>query len=274
MRYLAKQVPYKLGEAVRLVFFSDTHIGSPGFAKNHFKKFLQSSMDHPNAYLMGIGDLLDCIVPSDIKRFQISCIDPKYLASEHADEVLDMQKAEAVELLMPYRERLLGLVLGNHCYQISKRYGTNIHRQVCNELGADNLGYSCLYRLNLRENGGRGRSYVIHATHGFGAGTVSEGYSITKYSRLIYSYDADCYISAHDHQLWSKRLSRIGVTSTGKMEDRTILLCNTGAFCKTLSDTDSPSYSEVKGYPPRVLGGIVIDLYVDSHRWIEVRLID
>lgn len=274
MRYLAKQIPYKYGEAIRLVLFSDLHIGSAGFAKAHFKKFLTNAMDHPNAFLLGIGDQLDCIVPSDVKRFQISCIDPKYLASEHPDEVLDLQKNELVSILEPYKDRLLGLIMGNHCQNISKRYGTNIHRQVCKELDTENLGYSCLYRLNLREETGRGRSYIVYATHGFGQGTVSEGYSLTKYSRLIYSYDADLYVSGHDHQLWSKKLSRIGITSTGKMEDKTIFLANTGAFCKSVSDTDSPSYAEVKGYPPRVLGGIILDLMVDGHKWIDVKQID
>lgn len=274
MKYLAKQIEYKLGEAIRLVLFSDTHVGSAGFAKNHFKKFLSGSMDHPNAYLMGIGDQLDCIVPSDAKRFQISGIDPKYLSSDTPDEILDMQRAEFVGIVEPYKDRLLGLLMGNHCQNIIKRYGTNVHRQICKDLGTDNLGYSCLLLLKLREPNGRGRSYTLFAHHGFGAGTVSEGYSITKYSRLIYSYDADCYITAHDHQLYYKRLSRVGVNQSGNMQDKTIVLCNTGAFLKSLSDTDNPSYSEVKGYPPRVLGGVVLDLYVDSHKWVDVKIVE
>lgn len=274
MRYLSKQIPYKLGEPIRLVMFSDTHVGSKGFAKNHFKKFLASSMDHPNAFLLGIGDQLDCIIQSDVKRFQISGIDPKYLSSDTPDEVLDMQKDEFISIMEPYKDRLLGLLLGNHCYNITKRYGTNVHRQICNTLGVENLGYSCLLLLKLSENGGRGRSYTIYANHGFGAGTVSEGYSITKYSRLIYAYDADCYVTAHDHQLYYKRLSRVGVNQSGNMQDKTIILCNTGAFCKSLSDSDMPAYAEVKGYPPRVLGGIVLDLYVDSHKWVDVKMVE
>lgn len=274
MRYLTKAVDYKLGEPVRLVLFSDLHVGSAGFAKNHFKKFLSSAMDHPNAWALGIGDQLDCIVPSDTKRFEVSAIAPHYLSSEHPGEILDLQKEELISILAPYKTRILGLLMGNHCQNITKRYGTNIHRQICKELETENLGYSCLLLLKLRDNATRTRSYVIFAHHGYGGGTVSEGYSVTKFSRFIYSYDADLYVTAHDHQLYTKRLCRVGINQSGNMQDKTIILCNTGAFLKSLSDTDSPGYGEVKGYPPRVLGGLVIDLLVDSHKWIDVKVVE
>ncbi len=275
MRYLARTIQYEnIASPVRLVLFSDTHVGSSHFARKKFKQFLSSAMDHPNAWCMGIGDQIDCIIPSDQKRFQMSAIDPQYRVSEKPDELLDLQCEDFVSLLDPYKDRLLGLLEGNHEEQVRRRYSTSIHRQICTKLECENLGRSCLLLLKLSQNGARGRNVTLYAHHGFGTGTVSEGYSITKYSRLIYSYDADIFITAHDHQCWVKRMARIGITNTGKMQDKDIILCNTGAFKKSLSDSDVPSWEETKGFPPRQIGGLIFDLRVEAHGWVDMKLVE
>ncbi len=272
MRYLARTLPVNSDSPLRLALFSDTHVGSRYFAKPQFTKFLAESMEHPNAYLMGIGDQIEAILQTD-KRFAISGIDSKYLASETPDELLDMQSQDFVNLLKPYQDRLLGLLEGNH-EGVMRLKGFGIHRQICTALNCENLGRSCLFLLKLVNGTGRVRSLTIFAHHGFGGGGRTEGGSITKYSRFIHYYDADIYISAHDHDHWTKKVARIGITNTGKMVAKDMILCNTGAFMKTLSDTDTPSWAETRGFPPRSLGGIVLDVTPDSHAWLTVKIVE
>src|SRR5208337_949706 len=114
-------------EPVRLVFFSDTHVGSRYFARRHFTDWLKTSMDHPNAWCLGVGDNVDALVPADSKRFQISTIAEKYLTLENPDELLDAQAQDFCHLLRPYQGRILGLAHGNHEAAIGKRYGFSIH---------------------------------------------------------------------------------------------------------------------------------------------------
>ncbi|TRZ44519.1 hypothetical protein D4S03_11990, partial [bacterium] len=171
MRYLSRNIEYEYNQPIRLVLFSDTHLGSPYFARRHFIKFITGAMDHPNAWLIGIGDQIDAIVPADVKRFQISAIDKKYLTSDNPDEVLDAQAADFVSIMEPFKNRLLGLIEGNHEESIRKRYGMNPHRRlICEPLGCENLGRSCLYLLKFQQKTGNGttrtRSLTVFAHHG------------------------------------------------------------------------------------------------------------
>ncbi len=272
----SKTLQYTPGEPVRLVFFSDTHVGSRYFARKHFKKFLSDSMaDHPNAWIIGIGDHVDALVPNDAKRFQISTVDPKFLAADNPDEILDLQAQEFVEIMRPYQGRILGLGLGNHETAISKRYGFSIHRQICRDLGADDLGYSFLMLLKLTDPvNRRTRSLTIFGIHGFGGGGRTEGGSITKYSRMVQYYSADIFVSGHDHSPWSKKVARIGLNSKGKIQHKDLILANTGSFMKTLSEGETPSWAETHGFPPRNLGGLVVDVKPDANGWMDTRIIE
>jgi hypothetical protein len=275
VRYLSKTIHYENCNPVRLVLFGDTHDGSAHFSRSNFKKFLSESMDHPNAHLIGMGDQLDALIPSDTKRFQMSALDPKFLAAEHPDEILDLQAADFISLLEPYRGHLIGLVEGNHEEIIRKKHGFSIHRHICTQLNCENLGRSFLMLMKLTDpKHGRTRSVTIYGHHGFGGGSRTEGGSITKYARLISHYDADLYITAHDHDFWLKKVARIGINGNGKMQHKNVVLANTGAFKKSLSDSDTPSWEETKGFPPRLLGGLVLDMKPEKNGWVDIKGIE
>jgi hypothetical protein len=274
MLCLKRTISYNHDSPVRLVLFSDTHDGSRYFARNHFKRFLVQNMDHPNAYLLGVGDQIDAIVPADMKRFQISTIEEQFLTGDDPDSIVDAQAKDFCDLIDPYRERLLGLVQGNHEEALAKRYGTSIHQYICNTLGCENLGHSFMMLLAMVNSNARTRSVTIFGHHGFGGGGRTEGGSITKYSRFTQYYDADIYVTAHDHDCWTKKIARIGINRTGKVQHRDQVICNTGAFMKTLSDGRVPSWAETRGFPPRSLGGVVLDITPDTNAWCDIKIIE
>jgi hypothetical protein len=232
-------------------------------------------MNHPNAWLVGGGDHVDAIVPADLKRFQVSTVDTKYLALENPDEFLDAQAQDFCEIMRPYQGRILGLALGNHELAISKRYGFSIHRQICRDLDCDDLGYSYILLLKLtRAEQGRTRSVIIYGTHGWGGGGRTEGGSITKYARAVQYYSADIFVSGHDHDSWTKKIARVGINQNGNIQSRDLILANTGSFMKTLSDGVTPSWAETKGLPPRNLGGVILELNPEKQGWVSTTIVD
>jgi len=256
--------------------FSDLHVGHDQFARRHFKQFIDRHKDHPYTYFIGLGDQLDCIIQSDYKRFRLSGIDSRYRDSETPDELINMQIKDLCDLLEPIRGRLLGLICGNHEDKLNEKHGINVHRLVCSALGVDNLGYSCLLLLKLAnsEGPGRVRSVRIYCHHGYGGGGRTQGGAITKYSRFITEYDADVYLTAHDHDMFWKKIARVGINNSGQMVDRPVILANAGAFKKTLTDGDVPSWEETRGFPPRLLGGLVLEIEIDRHGWVDFSVID
>lgn len=258
---------------IRIVAFGDTHVGSNTFARNRFKNFLLKQSQHPNTYFVGMGDFFDALVVSDKKRFRLSNIDKKYFDCNNPDQFLDTQVEDMTELLLPYKDKILGLIRGNHEDEILKRYNTDLCWQLCKNLGGSHLdwGYSALILLNIRfartgpSGGSKSRAVKLFLHHGFGGGTRTEGGAISSYARFITYYSADIYLVAHSHQLWSKKIARIGINKNGDWEDRSVILANTGTWKRSLSDTVVPTWEERMGFNPRLLGGTVVELKLNRH---------
>lgn len=171
-------------------------------------------------------------------------------------------------------------MMGNHEWKILERTGTDPTKRICEKLGVKNLGYQCLIHLTLRPDGlsegryGGSRTVKLFAHHGWGGGTRTRGGDMTKVSRKPGEYIADIYIFAHSHQSWSDPETRLDVTSKGKPISRDCLIINPGTFKKGLSPGTIPTYEERQGYGPQRLGGRVIEIEVDTHKWVNLRAIE
>ena len=249
---------------IRLVIISDLHVGHLSSSEKHLKAFLRENMDQPNTWLLGLGDHMECVVPADVKRYQLSQVVSN---SDDPDAVLDYQTSTLTTLLRPYQDRIIGLSMGNHELAIVKRYGHNPHRRVCDDLGCDDLGYSFLMRLIIRppalSNGTRAHanSMVIYGCHGWGGASRTAGGNVTKYSRALETYLADLYVFGHSHDMFTREIPRLMVDQRGKVKHRPAMVVNVGTFKKTMSDLAIPTWEESKGFPPRSLGGVVVKIY-------------
>ena len=251
---------------LRIVFISDLHVGHTSFSEKHLKSFLKENMERPNTWLIGLGDHMECVVPADLKRYQLS---QAVYDSEDPDAVLDYQTSKVVELLQPYQDRIIGLAMGNHELTIVKRYGHNPHRRVCDGLGCDDLGYSFLIRLLCKPEAKNYRphinSVVVYGCHGWGGNSRTAGGNVTKYSRALETYEADLYVFGHSHDQFTREIPRIMVDTAGKVKHRPAMVVNVGTFKKTMSNTAIPTWEESKGFPPRTLGGIVVKIHPSKH---------
>lgn len=261
---------------IRLACFADLHIGSISFARKKWHGWRDRHLQDPDTYFMGIGDMAEAIGPFD-PRFTLCDIDP----SMWKQALIDAQVRDLYQELEPIAKagKLLGISMGNHEYTVLQRGGTDITARLCESLGVKNLGFSCLLHLTLRPeqasgHHGGGRTVKLYAHHGWGGGSRTKGGDITKVSRKPSEFVSDIFVFAHSHQGWEMPNNRLDITSSGKVFDRDYLMVNTGTFKKGLTEGPIPSYEEKSGYGPQKLGGRLIEIEVDTHKWVNLRTVE
>lgn len=254
-------VKVKHNGCFRIVAFGDVHWGSRQCAEERFEReVLRRYADDPDAYFIGMGDLLDGIVASDQKRFRQSVHKDSFASRE---DILDASVEEFSSLWEKYKipkHRLIGLLSGNHHDAISKRHGTDLTERLCFRLKTRNLGYSAFVRINTHIGSTHKQPVVLFAHHGFGGATRTDGGSITKYVRHAMRYPgAAAYLYGHDHQTWSKRIPVVQPHWPSlSVYDTTFVVAGTGSFLRTVSNGATPSYAEVAGYNPALMGAICL----------------
>lgn len=240
----------KYGETIKIHVLSDLHYGHKACDAR------QLSLDLANLngdYILGLGDWLDSIVTSDLKRYQKSSDATK------GDAILDEQVDNLTALFLPHKDRILGIAEGNHEAHILRLCGTNPAKRIAANLGARFLGYSGLLALRLRGDHGGGRTVVIRYHHGFGGGSRTQGADLTKFSRDMKYFEADCYLYGHVHKKQADRIPRLGICGN-KLIAKPRLLGIAGTYLKTYTDHEASTYSERAGYPPTEIGHITLNI--------------
>lgn len=236
----------------------DVHLGSSYCDLRSFKKFLRED-DDPYTFFFGIGDLFDAVVQTDWRYI------PSAIAHGKRDDFIDAAVRDMCYLLEPYKDRIICLGLGNHEKTILKKANTNMVKRVCRELDVPYAGYSFFIDLSLIKVAKDGKRItkshrvVIRAHHGWGSGSRTQGYPLTKYAHDIKNYEADVYCYGHDHRLMSDHMDVI-VPCGDSIDARKKFICLTGTFLRTLSKTTDAAYGEEAGYPPAPVGGLTIKI--------------
>lgn len=253
-------IPYTYGDTIKIKPISDVHLGSKHCDIKALKAYL-GEVD-PKTYIIGLGDMMDCIIVSDSKRYR------KSGDEFESEDIIGESVNQWVDILEPFRAQIIGLGLGNHEDNIVKRCSVNPIKLLCDRLVVPYLGYSFLLRVIMREAAGRGRTVTIRGHHGWGGGSRTQGADLSKFSRDVGHFDADVFLYGHVHKLQHDtvpRLSLVGDTLTAK--DKHMVIC--GTFLKTYSPTTDVTYAEASGYPPARLGGATISLKPNP-TWVDI----
>jgi len=260
VKVITAKIEYKWGDTITVKPLFDVHYGAKACDIRGFKQYLEESND--KTYFIGGGDLLDSIHANDIR----------YRKSGDAfegDNVIDQQINGMIDILKPYKDKIICLATGNHEDVVTKRCGTNPTKRMCETLDVPFLGYSGLIRLLLSENGARGRKVIIRLHHGWGGGSRTQGADLTKYSKDLQYWDADIFLYGHTHRKQTDQVPRLGLVGEKLISrPKTMAIC--GTWLKTYSTSSDPTYSEIKGYPPIETGGVSITLK-PTHKWVKVK---
>lgn len=274
MKVYTKTVTYEnAGDRIKLIAFGDVHVGAANCDMDGFQQMLKQHGRKKDTYLIDMGDACDMIIQSDSKRFRLSTIHRDFIQRaveskegesdfEIIEDIVDEEIKWYVKTVQKYcdTERFLGIVSGNHHETIHKRHGSNPTKRIAEALGCENLGYCFFFRLLFKKEGSAHKELIIYGHHGWGGGSRTEGYNVTKYCKDARRVgNANIFLYGHTHDLWVKPLAGIKPVRN-KVKDVPVYVFQTGTFLKTYSKGVTPSYAEQGGMPARALGYVEIEI--------------
>ena len=239
MYKINRTIPLGDKQEIEIAPFGDLHLGNKNCRLDKFKRFLKWAQEKDNVYLIGMGDLLECILPSD-PRFE----------SDDVYETLDDLREELIQILEPVKDKIITLLQGNHEHKLKKSgYGCPI-KYISKKLGVRYGGLSAYIKLKATPKTHR-RSLIVWTHHGWFSGR-KRGSKVNNLEDNLAYYDADVYLCGHSHDLWATRKSRIHWGGS-----RDVIFANTGSFVETAT-IGTTNYSERANYPPQKLGVVKV----------------
>jgi len=256
----------------KIYMFSDLHEGSILKDKSGVNDMINAILSDRNSYAICGGDLIEGITIDD-KRYQFDQNDPK--SPSVADQYLN-----AAEELRPIKDRLLGILEGNHDHKFSRKgYGDFVKTIVCKTLGVPYGTRSAVFQI--RDKAGKCQ-YKIFYHHGFGQlnsmhkdEILAEANKRSKLRRMLRKKFADCVVYAigHTHQLLVQPpIQELELTT----DDEGKILrnyrtdgkwyINTGSFMK-LYHHGTSGYAEIAGYDPVETGYVII--HVKNYKVVD-----
>lgn len=267
------EIIYKQSNSTfKLYCIGDIHAGTIHCVEDRIKAKVNEIAKERNAYWIGMGDYAEFITPRD-KRFDP---DQKSIAEwVETDNIARCQTDWVVNLFKPIQKKCIGLLYGNHEDSMRIFNHDNVQKNICGDLGVDNLGYTCFVRLFFRrENSAETHIIPCAFTHGYGW-AITKGTKLNTLRRFMDAFDARIYGYAHMHDIITDSKPYITLTpqpfGQAKIKEIESIGAVTGSWFRTYTKGIFASYGERKVYPPTVLGcaSFTIDAAtgaIDVHR--------
>ena len=197
MKCVKVDLPRELKE-IELHCFADWHLGDKNCNVHKIAEQVKMLKEKENAYCILNGDLLNNATKASV-------------SDVYAEQLTPMQQvAEAVNILEPIKDKIIGMTCGNHELRTYKGDGIDLTGLIARELRIYDryspegimifLRFGAVkYRTEHNDpQTKRKMCYTIYATHGCGGGRKIGG----KTNRLIelsQIVDADLFYRAHTH---------------------------------------------------------------------------
>lgn len=241
------EVPAELLEGkdhIDILLWGDVHYGSKFCDYNMAKQNLDDSARR-GLLIIGMGDLLETATRSSVGS-------GVYDQQEIVQEQLETMK----RWLAPHKDRIIGLLDGNHEERVYKESGLNLTKILCQESGTKYLGAGRLIRIRVGQH-----VYSLYVTHGSSGATLP--YTKIKRCLELRQYiDADLYAMGHVHALDSHSRAVHSVNNRRRtVEEHEHLFVLTGHYLNYFE-----SYAHRKGLIPSKKGSPVIKLYKNEHK--------
>jgi len=265
--YYAHTLPPKLKQ-IQLVPTSDLHYGNHLFSKPHMNKHIQFLAENKDAYTILGGDLIEAVIKSSKGDIHKQVVSPQ------------KQRDDVIKIFEPIKDKVLGMVTGNHEMRIYNETGIDISKDIAQALGVPYRPEGILLKISFGDNNnrvdGRPYTYYVYTTHGYG-GARTKAAKAVKVERLANWIDADVYIMSHDHvvnvapdvYLMPDNRTRLDEDSgftVGKIVAHRKMLVKSNAFIKW------GGYSEMGGFPPVDLETPIIRLAGEGKPKVTVEI--
>jgi len=211
--------------------------------------------ENPRAYIVLIGDLVNNVTKGSVSNVYDEVMMPteqiRYIAS----------------LLMPVKDKIIGIVSGNHERRSRREVDLDPDEMIADKLGVPYFGDECLIKFSFGKisRSGDPVAYVLYATHGCGGGRTIGG-KLNRLSDLPKIVEGcDAYMSGHVHQIAAipKGVQRLNA-SKQHVSEGMYWLISTGSYLQRAG------YAITHCFDPVVLGCPVLSLS-GTERKIGVR---
>lgn len=249
------------GQIWEYLAYSDPHWGAAACDEQLFRRTLKRYGKRDHCYFIGLGDELNAIPVRD-DRFTLSGLAARIAIDTDGglrDDIITEQIRDYAKMFGRYvpKKRDLGHTSGNHPAKLASRTSTyDASEQLCLVMDRPWLGYSWLYRVDVSVRGKPRIKHFLSGHHGFGGGS---GLTADKNRYVRYASGqrgVDIAFFGHSHKRWFEETMAFDVSARGpaRIVPQRKLIINCGTFLKTYSNRRQPTYSEMKGYHPIVLG--------------------
>jgi len=190
-------------QTVKVYFIGDIHEGASNSNTELLKRSIEIIEAEEDAYWIGMGDMIDCINYHD-RRFDVREVSTKYRVTD-LDDLPKVQADLLLELLLPIKDKCLGMLTGNHEETLRHYGGFDIMSYLCMSLGCAYLGKKAYVSLGAITHKDRGRPYFmidICVGHGSGGGGgKTAGGAINKCFDYMQWETADINVIGHLHSM-------------------------------------------------------------------------
>jgi hypothetical protein len=175
---------------LEIIPFNDVHYKDPLFSLKHLTRTRDYVLSKPNVCLVGVGDYCNIVTKNSVGDIYSQEVTPQ----EQRDWIIDF--------FMPVKDRILGVVSGNHDDRCYKETGIDIVKDMARAWGCPYRSEGMLIKVSFGAGAYRMAAkpytYYIYMTHGYG-GARTKSAKAVKVERTSSFIHADAYIMAHDH---------------------------------------------------------------------------
>lgn len=251
---IEEQLETLTGLERKFMLMSDLHLGSSSCDEDAVKRDLDWAV-RENAKVFLLGDVLDMILPKDMKRYQPSAV-AKELRGE--DNLVGATVNYAYNFLEPYKDSIVMISEGNHEGSIIQYHGFDPISALVHRLGGDvrhgGIGGYIVCRYTCPKNSIR---MAIRYHHGAG-GSAPRTLGVMGLADMgAYSPDADIVWQGHKHNKFIN-----GTAIVEKLCPNTFALSYhkqmqlmTGGYLQP-----NQGYALAKALKPQSQGGIMVVL--------------
>ncbi len=256
-KIVKKNFNWKLGETFKLGFFGDIHYDAESCDRDRFNRFIKQCADE-DRYTFGMGDYFDFASAKEQQSLQNAKLHETTI--EGFDGIVQSRNREMCTKLSPIKDKLLGLIGGNHTWRLANGYFAD--EDLAQRLETQYLGWLCVYGLQFNFAPTRSICIYLILCHGQGGGKLI-GTSFNKVDDLkkIFPF-ADIYAMGHDHQRGAVPTSTLHACNNNKqltIKEKRQYLVRTGSFMKSYQENKS-QYTTAGLMRPADLGGVRLNI--------------
>jgi hypothetical protein len=244
-----RKIELSEGEPLVIYFIGDIHEGEINCQHDQLsgavKMVVENKKRIRQTKTILMGDLVNCIVTSDKKRFNPEEFDPFY----KVHDLNDMPRKQANRVngfLAPLKNTVDAILIGNHEEEYIKRHNFNIYRDIYEKYpAATPMGYVGLFRYNIKIKGDSTSAILdLALNHG----------KIKSVEKTFTYFSADINVEGHGHRLLSEPVEIVALNAAGTgLKKQFKWWGMSGGFLKTYV-VGNRNYFEANGAKPSDIG--------------------